>query len=94
MLLVLSLCSHIDTSDLPLFCCNAPHAELIENKPYNKSVDVYAFGVLMWEVLSGEVPYYMTDIAEIRQKVTNGQRPRIPSYGFTPKLVQLVTDCW
>lgn len=74
---------------MPTLC-----AELIENKPYNKSVDVYAFGVLMWEVLSGEIPYYMTDIAEIRQKVTNGQRPRIPSYGFTPRLVQLITACW
>eukprot|EP00598_Pedospumella_elongata_P014136 CAMPEP_0184992826 /NCGR_PEP_ID=MMETSP1098-20130426/42785_1 /TAXON_ID=89044 /ORGANISM="Spumella elongata, Strain CCAP 955/1" /LENGTH=299 /DNA_ID=CAMNT_0027518533 /DNA_START=33 /DNA_END=932 /DNA_ORIENTATION=- len=68
--------------------------ELIENKPYNKSVDVYAFGVLMWEVLSEEIPYYQLDIAEIRQRVTSGIRPRIPSYGFTPKLVQLITDCW
>ena len=68
--------------------------ELIENKPYNKSVDVYAFGVLMWEVLSGEIPFYMIDINELRQRVISGVRPRIPSYGFTPKLVQLIQDCW
>ena len=70
------------------------HSELIENKPYNKSVDVYAFGVLMWEVLSEEIPYYQLDISEIRQRVTSGIRPRIPSYGFTPRLVQLIADCW
>lgn len=66
----------------------------MENKPYNKSVDVFAFAVLMWEVLSGEVPFYLTDIAEIRQKVTAGGRPRIPSYGFTPRLAQLIGDGW
>ena len=66
----------------------------MENKPYNKSVDVYAFAVLMWEVLSEEVPFYMVDIPEIRSKVAAGQRPRIPSYGFTPRLVQLITNCW
>jgi hypothetical protein len=68
--------------------------ELMENKSYNKSVDVFAFAVLMWEVLSCEVPFYMMDVAEIRQKVIAGNRPRIPSYGFTPKLTQLVSDGW
>ena len=24
--------------------------ELLQNQPFNKSVDVYAFGVLLWEV--------------------------------------------
>lgn len=24
--------------------------ELLENRPFNKSIDVYAFGVLLWEV--------------------------------------------
>jgi serine/threonine protein kinase len=66
----------------------------MENKPYNKSVDVYAFAVLMWEVLSAEIPFYGVDIAEIRQKVAGGGRPRIPSYGFTPKLAQLISDGW
>jgi len=26
--------------------------ELLENRPFNKSVDVYAFGILLWEVRS------------------------------------------
>lgn len=69
-------------------------AELMENKAYNKSVDVFAFAVLMWEVLTGEVPFYMVDINEIRQKVTSGGRPRIPSYGCTPRLAQLISDGW
>jgi hypothetical protein len=25
-------------------------AELLEGKPFNKKVDVYSFGILMWEV--------------------------------------------
>lgn len=82
-----------------IFILNGTHlsfyfAELMENKPYNKSVDVYAFGMVMWEVLSAEIPFYMVDINEIRQRVVGGGRPRIPSYGFTPKLAQLIADCW
>ena len=69
-------------------------AELIENKPFNKSVDVYAFGVLLWEVLSGDIPFYMIDIGEIRQRVSTGLRPRIPSFGFPPRAVQLIQNCW
>lgn len=66
----------------------------MENKPYNKSVDVFAFAVLMWEVLSGEIPFYQTEVSEIRSKVVAGGRPRIPSYGFTPKLAQLISSGW
>eukprot|EP01034_Spumella_vulgaris_P030465 gene30465-37683_t len=68
--------------------------ELIENRPFNKSVDVYAFGVLLWEIFSAEIPFYMTDITEIRNKVVAGGRPRVPSYGFSPKVSRLVQQCW
>ncbi|KAG0580630.1 hypothetical protein KC19_4G188300 [Ceratodon purpureus] len=31
--------------------------EVLEHKPYNHKADVYSFGITMWEVLTGEVPY-------------------------------------
>ena len=40
--------------------------ELFENKSFNKSVDAFAFGVLMWEVFTAEVPFYLVDVAAIR----------------------------
>lgn len=68
--------------------------ELFENKQFNKSVDVYSFGILLWEIFAREIPFYMIDVFDIRQKVVNGNRPRIPGFGFTPQLVRLVQRCW
>lgn len=68
--------------------------ELIDNRSFNKSVDVFAFGVVLWELYSAEIPFYGLDIGEIRQRIVSGGRPRIPSYGFSSKLSQLIQRCW
>ena len=68
--------------------------ELLENKPFNKSVDTYAFGVLMWEMFTGEIPFYMIDIRDLTERVISGQRPRMPSYGIPAKLAALINKCW
>jgi serine/threonine protein kinase len=31
--------------------------EVLEHKPYDHKADVYSFGITMWEVLTGEIPY-------------------------------------
>lgn len=36
--------------------------------------DVYALGTLLYELISGELPYLGRDLEELRQKVTAGQR--------------------
>lgn len=68
--------------------------ELIENKHFNKSVDVYAFGILLWELVALEMPFFGVDIPTIRERVVDGVRPRIPSYGVSPRLHKLITNCW
>lgn len=67
--------------------------ELFQNKSYNKSVDVYAFAILFWEILSGEVPFYMQEIMDIRQKVMGGSRPRIPAT-ISPRCSRLIQRAW
>jgi serine/threonine-protein kinase CTR1 len=68
--------------------------ELFENKQYNKSVDVYSFGILLWEVITGEIPFYMIDVPDIRQRVLNGGRPRIPGGAISPRCSRLIQRCW
>jgi len=72
-------------------CYMAP--ELFENRSFNKTVDVYAFGVLLWELFAMELPFKMLDVQEIRRRVCNGERPRIPSY-CSPRVTRLIERCW
>ena len=41
--------------------------ELLHSRAFNKSVDVYAFGVLLWEMLALEIPYSGWDVLEIKK---------------------------
>jgi serine/threonine protein kinase len=60
--------------------------ELLQNRTYNRSVDVYAYGMLLWELFSYEVPYQGFELADIRDVVLSGERPAIPR-GDTPQQV-------
>jgi serine/threonine protein kinase len=67
--------------------------ELFENKQYNRSVDSYAFAILLWELFTGEVPFYCMEIADIRNRVIDGGRPIIPST-IPRRSADLIRTCW
>lgn len=48
--------------------------ELLSNKAFNRSVDVYAFGILLWECLSREIPYAGWRLIDIKEAVLAGKR--------------------
>lgn len=70
--------------------------ELLLSKNFNKSVDVYSFGILFNEILTNEIPFDQLDLGEVRRKILNGERPTLPSiYCNRPtKSIQLITKCW
>ena len=68
--------------------------ELFRNKPYNKSVDVFAFGVTMWELFSQEIPYNRSDAITIRERVLANQRLPLPLPMASGRLSRLVGECW
>ena len=43
--------------------------ELFLKRGYNESVDIFAFGSLLWELVSREVPYDGLDPMDIAAKV-------------------------
>ena len=67
--------------------------ELFENKQYNRSVDSYAFAIVLWELFTGEMPFYCMEIADIRNRVIDGGRPIIPST-IPRRSADLIRTCW
>ncbi|WIA38873.1 hypothetical protein OEZ86_002148 [Tetradesmus obliquus] len=71
----------------------APEA-LITTKKVNASVDVYAFGVMMWELFVGQRPYgNMSQQKVVEEVVLRGLRPCFP-VGTPPGYASLAASCW
>ncbi|KAI4296757.1 hypothetical protein L6164_036685 [Bauhinia variegata] len=68
--------------------------EMIKRKSYGKKVDVYSFGLILWEMLTGTIPYEdMTPIQAAFAVVNKSLRPVIPS-SCPPAMRALIEQCW
>ncbi|RHZ74170.1 hypothetical protein Glove_227g140 [Diversispora epigaea] len=63
-------------------------------KEYTKAADVYSFGIIAYEIVTGFLPY--PDIPhdkDLAIKICNGLRPKIPFH--TPKFItRIIMRCW
>ena len=48
--------------------------ELFLKRAYDKSVDVFAFGCLLWETLTREIPFDGLDPSDISANVIKGEK--------------------
>jgi len=69
--------------------------EILTSMPlYDEKVDVYSFGIVLWELLTGEEPYDNMENNEIINSVVNFQlRPEVPE-GISEQLSSLIISCW
>nr|CAD1840297.1 unnamed protein product [Ananas comosus var. bracteatus] len=68
--------------------------EMIQHRPYNQKVDVYSFGIVLWELITGMLPFAnMTAVQAAFAVVNKGARPIIP-HDCLPALGEIMTRCW
>ncbi|KAK8940544.1 Serine/threonine-protein kinase HT1 [Platanthera zijinensis] len=68
--------------------------EMIQHRPYTQKVDVYSFGIVLWELITGMLPFQnMTAVQAAFAVVNKCARPIIPSE-CPPALGEIMTRCW
>ena len=71
--------------------------EIIVNKRYSTKVDVYSYGIIIWEVCTRKTPYSCMSQQQVQFYVSVKKgRPNlkiIPS-NTPPKIIQLMQMCW
>ncbi|KAF7803442.1 serine/threonine-protein kinase HT1-like [Senna tora] len=68
--------------------------EMIKRKSYGRKVDVYSFGLILWEIVTGSIPYEDMNPVQAAYAVLNKHsRPTIPS-SCPPAMGALIEQCW
>lgn len=67
--------------------------EVISHLPYGHKADIFSFGIVLWELLTGKLPYESMNPVQAAVGVRQGLRPQIPEQ--TPaELSALIERCW
>lgn len=67
--------------------------EMLRMGHIGRFTDVYSFGMLLWEMVTSDVPYSEVGYNEILQEAINGKRPAIPD-STPPTITSLIKACW
>ncbi|KAA0049340.1 hypothetical protein IC582_012674 [Cucumis melo] len=68
--------------------------EVLQGKPYNRSCDVYSFGICLWEIYCCDMPYADLSFADVSSAVVrHNLRPSIPRC-CPSSLANVMKKCW
>ncbi|GKV02287.1 hypothetical protein SLEP1_g14744 [Rubroshorea leprosula] len=65
-----------------------------EKKHYNNKVDVYSFGIVLWELLTNRMPFEgMSNLQAAYAAAFKQERPTLPE-DTSPNLAFIIQSCW
>ncbi|XP_050212566.1 serine/threonine-protein kinase STY13 isoform X2 [Mercurialis annua] len=65
-----------------------------EKKHYNNKVDVYSFGIVLWELLTNRLPFEgMSNLQAAYAAAFKQERPSVPD-DISPDLAFIIQSCW
>jgi len=67
--------------------------EMIRGESYDFSVDTYAFGMLLYEMITGKMPFDGLAEGQVIKEVLANKRPTIPQ-NCIKELKELIDRCW
>eukprot|EP01133_Synstelium_polycarpum_P008373 gene8373-9840_t len=72
--------------------------EIIKNLQYTEKIDVYSYGMVIWELITRDVPFdeYFEELkwnSVIEDRIINGLRPTIPAE-CPEEFASLIRECW
>lgn len=83
--------------NLQMTLCGTPFwvaPEVFRGEPYSSSVDVYAFGIVLWELFCFKKPYENQDAVNLPYLVAlDHLRPPLLQH-IPPHLATLMANCW
>lgn len=67
--------------------------EVLKDEPFTEKIDIYAFGIILWELASGKDFMGKYGLRKLRSRIIAGEREQIPD--LTPLYIaNLIQLCW
>ena len=78
-----------------IFLCN----EFVKGEEYNKEVDIYSFGIMLYEIVTDFHPYpelnmHIFSTSELNNKITNENYRPVFREPTNKRLQELIEQCW
>ncbi|KAJ9549147.1 hypothetical protein OSB04_021690 [Centaurea solstitialis] len=68
--------------------------EVFKHRKYDKTVDVFSFAMILYQMLEGDPPLSNYEPYEAAKQAAEGLRPTFRAKSYSPELRELTEHCW